>query len=433
MGLIGGVDVGFKLIALISVILFLILPTNALANGVTEVGAISEEGATAIQNGFETTGYPSAQAAIVIDDELVWAKGFGGQPTLNTIFRTGSVTKTFTAAAFVKLNETGIVGLDDDVSDYLPFMVRNPNEPDTVITIRMVLEHKAGMTTYHQFNQPWISAEMLQLLNDLNYTPSIPVPDWNGVRLPLKEIVNSTNINDSNLWLPSTGTFAYSNTGYFFLSYLLEYITNNTWSDYIHDTILSPLGMNETRFNVTEYGQPIAFPYLELDNGSLVQLPVYRDYGYGAGGMLTTVSDFSKFIITIMNGGWYGDVQVFQPESMPLMNQYLQQYGSMLGYVAEFGKFSTECGKLGVVILGNWDGGNMAPMWSALLTEGQRIVSLNCPTSTTTTTTTSTVTSTTSPTTLPNPGPNDILLMVGLSIAGVVIVIVLFLVMKRRP
>ncbi|MHA3963217.1 MAG: serine hydrolase domain-containing protein [Candidatus Thorarchaeota archaeon SMTZ1-45] len=411
-------------------ILFLVLPTNVLANGITEIGSISEEGAIAIQNAFDASGIPSIQAAIIINNALVWAKGYGEQPALNTVFRTGSVTKTFTAAAFVKLNETGIINLDDDVSDYLPFQVRNPNEPGTIITIRMVLEHKAGMKIYHQFNQPWISAEMLQLLDDLNYTISIPVPSWNGIRLPLQDIINSTNINDPDLWLPTTGDFAYSNTGYFFLSFLLEHITNNTWSDYIHDTILTPLGMNETKFNVTEYAQPVAVPHLKLDNGTLVALPVYRDYGYGAGGLMTTVTDLSKFIIAVTNGGWYGDVQIFQPEYVPIMNQYLQQYGSMLGYSAEFGKFTTECGKLGAVLFTNWDMGNMALIWSALLTEGQSLLSQYCPEATTTTPTTSTTTSPTATTT--NPPPPDILLISGLSIGGAVVVIAFLLVLKRR-
>ncbi len=419
-----------KSTTLLFVTLLLILPTSVLANGITEVGSISEEGAIAIQNAFDASGIPSIQAAIIINDEMVWAKGYGEQPTLNIVFRTGSVTKTLTAAAFVKLNETGIINLDDDVSDYLPFQVRNPNEPGTVITIRMVLEHKAGMKTYYQFNQPWISAEMLQLFDDLNYTPSIPVPSWNGVRLPLKDIINSTNINDPELWHDSTGNFAYSNTGYFFLSFLLEHITGGKWSDYINDTILAPLGMSETKFNVTEYTQPIATPYLKLDNGTLIALPVYKDYGYGAGGLMTTASDFSKFVIAITNEGWFGDVQVFQPGYVSIMNQYLQQFGSMLGYTAEFGKFTTGCGKLGVVLLTNWAQSNSAPIWSKMLTESQRILSANCPSTTTTATTTEQTTTTSTPTT--GPLPTDILLIGGLSVGGAVVVMALLLVLRRR-
>lgn len=418
-----------KAITFLFLLFFLILPIYVPANGITEVGSISDGAATAIQSAFDSTGIPSIQAAIIVNDEMVWAKGYGEQPTLNTVFRTGSVTKTLTAAAFVKLNETGVINLDDDVSDYLPFQVRNPNEPSTVITIRMLLEHKAGMNTSYQFHQPWISAEILQILNDLGYTPDIPVPSWNGVRLPLKDIINSTNINDSGLWLSSTGSFHYSNTGYFFLSFLLEYISGGKWSDYINSTILTPLGMTETRFNMTEYTQPIATPYIRLDNGTMVALPVYRDYGYGAGGMMTTAADLSKFVIAILNGGWYGDVQVFQPAYVSIMTQYLQQYGSMLGYTAEFGRFTTQCGKMGVVLLTNWVDGNSALIWSPMLTEGQRLMSAGCTTTTTTTTTTDTTTSTTD---IP-PGPPTGLLIAGVAVGGAIVVLAVVLILKRRP
>ncbi len=64
-----------KAIALAFLLLVLILPTNAFAVEATEVGSISEEGAAEIQNAFDTSGIPSAQMAIVINDSLVWAKG----------------------------------------------------------------------------------------------------------------------------------------------------------------------------------------------------------------------------------------------------------------------------------------------------------------------------------------------------------------------
>jgi len=424
-----------KPVVLLFLVFFLMFPNSVIAMETTEIGSISGEGATQIQNALDASGIPSAQMALIIDDSLIWARGYGDQPSLNTVFRIGSITKTFVAAAFVKLNESGMINLDDDVSDYLPFEVRNPNDPAKVITIRMILEHKAGMEVYYQFNQPWISSEMLQLLDTLNYTPAIPVPDWNGVRLPLSDIINSTNINDLDLWLPSTGGYSYSNTGYFFLSFLLEHITNNTWSDYINETVLSPLGMNSTRFNVTEYEQPVASPHLELDNGTLVTLPVYRDYGYGAGGMMTTVTDLSKFIIAIMNGGMYGGTQVFHPNSVSLMKQYLHQHGSMLGYDAQFSTLYDERGSLGVILFDNWREGNSAFIWSALVAEGDRLLDGDVTTTTTTetATTTSTISTTTeTPPTTPGTNLSDFML-VGVAAGGIVVVIALLLVIRSRP
>lgn len=404
-----------KAIALLMLTFFLMFPTNSIASQTNEVGSLYEEHENEIQSAFDASGIPSAQTAIIINDSMVWAKQYGQQSSLDTVFRTASITKTFTAAAFVKLNETGVINLDDDVSDYLPFQVRNPNEPGTVITIRMVLEHKAGMTAYHQFNQPWISEEMLQLLDEYGIPPSIPVPEWNGIRVPLKDMINSTNINDTELWLPSTGGYSYSNTGYLFLSFLLEHITNDTWGNYIHDTILSPLGMDDTKFNVTEYQQPVAFPHYNFGNGTILQFPAYRDYGYGGGGMLTTVVDLSKFLIAVINGGTYGEVQVFQSGYNSIMKQYLQPAGGMFGYTGLFEILQNENGTLGLILFGNMTPSSRDAIWNALVDAGRCLLNGDC----------------LPPPTSPPPPPIDIL-VIGLSVGGAVVVIAIVLVIRRR-
>jgi CubicO group peptidase (beta-lactamase class C family) len=408
---------GSKRNALLLMAMFLMFSTNLIVINAEEVGSISEEGESAIQSAFDASGISSAQAAIILNDSLVWAKGYGEQSSLDSVFGTGSITKTFVAAAFVKLNETGEINLDDDVSDYLPFEVRNINEPSTVITIRMVLEHKAGMTEYHQFNQPWASEVILELLEDYGIPPSIPVPEWNGIRLPLKDIINSTNINDPDLWLSSTGSYSYSSTGYFFLSFLLEHITNDTWSNYIHDNILSPLGMDSTKFNVTEYEQPVAIPHLKLHNGTVLEFPVYQDYGYGAGAMTTTVTDLSKFLIAVMNGGRYEDIQVFQSGYNAIVKQLLQPNGNTFGYIGQFSTLQNENGTLIPILFVNQRPADISGIWDALLDEGRCLLN-GCPPPPTTTKT-------------PPPPPND-LLLVGLTAGGVAIIVVVAIFMKRR-
>jgi CubicO group peptidase (beta-lactamase class C family) len=405
-------------IALLLLAILLILSATAIAIEAEEVGSISEFGENEIQSAFDTSDIPSAQVAIIVNDSLIWAKGYGDQPSLDTVFGTGSITKNLVAAAYVKLNETGLINLDDDVSDYLPFTVRNPNEPGSVITIRMVLEHKAGMTAYHQFNQPWPSEVILQLLEDYGIPPSIPVPEWNGTRLPLKDIINSTNINDTDLWLSGTGVFSYSNTGYFFLSYLLEYITNSTWSEYIDDTILTPLGMDSTKFNVTEYEQPIALPHLKLDNGTTLEFPVYQDYGYGAGAMMTTVTDLSKFLIAVTNGGIYEEVQVFQPAYNSILRQLLQPNAATFGYMAQFSILQNENGTSIPILFVNLRPSDTSSISDALIDVIRCILLSDCPAP---------------PTTPPTPQPPIFdLQVIGLAAGGVVVIVAILVLIKRR-
>ncbi len=56
-----------------------------------------------------------------------------------------SISKTITATAVMQLWEQGLFELDDDVNDYLPFNVRNPNHPDVPITFRMLLTHTSSI------------------------------------------------------------------------------------------------------------------------------------------------------------------------------------------------------------------------------------------------------------------------------------------------
>lgn len=62
------------------------------------------------------------------------------------IFRIASISKSFCATAVMQLVEQGKLSLDQDVSELVGFEVRNPNFPDKVITVKMLLSHTASMS-----------------------------------------------------------------------------------------------------------------------------------------------------------------------------------------------------------------------------------------------------------------------------------------------
>ena len=96
-------------------------------------------------------------AGIVKGDRLVWSGAYGmadiGEPravTASTIFHMGSVSKTLTAAALMRLWQDGRFQLDDDINRYLSFPVRNPRFPDRPITFRMLLTHTSSISEIFQ-------------------------------------------------------------------------------------------------------------------------------------------------------------------------------------------------------------------------------------------------------------------------------------------
>ena len=97
---------------------------------------------------------PSVSACIIINDSVVWSKGYGlydienNKPaTPDTLYLMASISKTVTATALMQLYEQELFDLDDDVNDYLPFSLRNPNFLDTSITFRMLLSHRSSLAS----------------------------------------------------------------------------------------------------------------------------------------------------------------------------------------------------------------------------------------------------------------------------------------------
>ena len=122
------------------IIVALILASGIVCAGVISVTILSPSHVSfesKIRKLMEKYKIPSLAAGIVINDSLIWAKGFGDHPDLDTIFMIGSITKTFTATALLQLNESSKIGLDKDINAYLPFNVRNPDYPNGLLLFFM--------------------------------------------------------------------------------------------------------------------------------------------------------------------------------------------------------------------------------------------------------------------------------------------------------
>jgi CubicO group peptidase (beta-lactamase class C family) len=180
-----------------------------------------------IQRTMHKNHQPGLAAGIVYDGILLWGKGYGFADTaqqkpvtLDTRFRIASITKTFTATAILKLRDEGKLQLDDPVQQYVPwFSQRYLDAP--LPTIRNLLTHTSGLPR-DATSAMWTDAK--------------------GV--PTDEYLAETKLRE--LTQPPNHKFAYSNLGYSLLGNIIEAITGISWSDYVQQNILDPLGMNAT-------------------------------------------------------------------------------------------------------------------------------------------------------------------------------------------
>ncbi|MHA3962554.1 MAG: serine hydrolase domain-containing protein [Candidatus Thorarchaeota archaeon SMTZ1-45] len=312
-----------RIITSIFILLLVVGLFVPLCNG-TGTGIVSSRVEEEIGRIVTEGNIPSFHACVVSNDEISWVKGFGAQTAYDTVFLIGSIQKTLVAISILQLFENGSIELDNDVSDYLPFEISNPSYSDVAITIRMLLAHRTGLATLlpHEFCYDWEGAYYPDYAYGREYYTPV-------IGLSLGDFLNecltpSGSYYSSSNWLFEPGTqYSYSNAGYKILMYLIETVSEQTISDYMQENIFSPLFMNNTGFNSSDFIGHHALPHTRI-SGSNLELPIWD----GQHMMRSTVSDLGHLMIALMNGGQIGDSQILQPETIDMMLERVSDFAS---------------------------------------------------------------------------------------------------------
>lgn len=181
---------------------------------------------------FQSAGGPGA-AVHAGDAADAWTLS-AGTGTINTTkpiqsdehFRTGSQTKTFTAATVLQLVDEGEVSLDAPIDTYLPGVVTGNGYDGTRITVRHLLQHTSGIAAY----DPLASIALAE--------PDGTYKAATLVREGLKRAPASA----------PGGGFMYSNTNYLILGMLIEKMTGLPVHQAVTTRIIEPLGLTRTKF-----------------------------------------------------------------------------------------------------------------------------------------------------------------------------------------
>ncbi|MBZ5856829.1 serine hydrolase domain-containing protein [Flavihumibacter profundi] len=225
--------------------------------------------------------FPGFVYGLLVDGKLVHTGNIGYLNTTQknaadskSAFRIASMTKSFTAMAILKLRDEGKLKLDDPVYLYIPEMKgqRYLTTDAAPITIRHLLTHGAGFPE----DNPWGDRQLATTDKEL-------------VDLIKKGISFS---ND-----PGLG-YEYSNLGFAMLGFVIKKVSGQPYQTYITKNILEPLGMVHTYWEYSKVpANTLAHGYRWL-NEQWVEQPLLHDGTYGAmGGMITTIEDFSRYVI----------------------------------------------------------------------------------------------------------------------------------------
>jgi len=216
----------------------------------------------------------NGSALVAENGKVILKKGYGSanmewnipnQP--DTKFRLGSITKQFTALLIVKLAEEGKIKLDVPITTYLPDY---PKENGDKITINNLLSHTSGIPNYTS------APNFLKEKAKNPYSPADFVKTFSSLPLEFK---------------PGE-KFAYSNSGYFLLGYIIEKITGKTYEQYLQEIIFTPLKMVNSGYDHSDIIIKNRAAGYEKQGKKIVNAS-YLDMSipYAAGSLYSTVED----------------------------------------------------------------------------------------------------------------------------------------------
>jgi D-alanyl-D-alanine carboxypeptidase len=231
--------------------------------------------------------------------------------TTNTVFAIGSVTKQFTAACILILDQEGKLSVQDKVAKYYPNLTRAPD-----ITLLDLMNHVSGYPDYYP----------LDFVDQRMETPILPddlISHYAGGKLDFE---------------PGT-KWSYSNTGYVLLGRIVEKVSGQKLGDFMTERILRRVGMDHSFFGPVNLESAAASGYTRFALGPQTRAwPEAQGWLDGAAGLNCTALDLVKWDMALIDG------RVLNADSYALMTQprKLTQ-----GRVREYG-----CG-IGVKIISN--------------------------------------------------------------------------------
>ena len=240
---------------------------------------------------------PGIGVGVIIEDKLVFAKGYGYRDyekklpiTPSTLFPIASNTKLFTAIAAGFLVEEGKLTWNRPIRESVPSIQFYDDYLNNTITLRDMLSHRTGITRHDSI---WYKADYneQELFQRLRY-------------LEPKE--------------PPRQIFLYNNMMYAGVGYSVRLQSGKPWTEFVREKILNPLGMKNTVYSISDMlKQPdYGVPFTEKrDTMEIYKIPYYEDTAglAAAGAIISNIEDMSHWLIALMNDGKYGGQTVLPP------------------------------------------------------------------------------------------------------------------------
>jgi D-alanyl-D-alanine carboxypeptidase len=229
---------------------------------------------------MQQQGVPGMTVALAKNGTMLYVKGYGvsdlntQQATApNDIFEIGSVTKQFTAALVLKLQEQGQLHVDDSIAIYLP-----EYNFSSAITLRMMLIHTSGLADFTNF------------------------PELGGwIRYGVSEATVLTAVAQAPLQFPPGTQYSYSNSNFFALGTIIEKLTGQSYAAYLQQSIFQPLGLTNTYYSLPPMNLS-ATGYTNNGTGLVPAILWDRSAAFATGALSSNVCDLVAWDNALING-----------------------------------------------------------------------------------------------------------------------------------
>ncbi len=254
---------------LLSVVALLIVPVVAVG----EMAALEEW----LENERERWEIPGMAVAVVHEDEVVLARGFGqtrlqnGRPVdADTQFGIASLSKAMTATALALLVEEGRLEWDDRVIDHLPGFELSDPWVSHQVTVRDLLSHRVGVGRLFG--------------NRLTFMPGATREAF------------MARLRHHQFEQPFRQGYVYSNAMYTVAGAVLEAVSGETWEDFVETRLFVPLDMTRSNARLDALDDNAVWPHQEID-GELVEI-ARRDWSWAgpAAAVNASINDLARWM-----------------------------------------------------------------------------------------------------------------------------------------
>ncbi|MEQ1553166.1 MAG: serine hydrolase [Ferruginibacter sp.] len=241
---------------------------------------------------LKTFDVPGISVGIVKDGKLIHAKGYGVRSLKNnlpmnenTLVGIASNSKAFTSAAIAMLVDEGKMKWDDKVRDYIPnFKMYDPYVTDA-FTVRDLLTHRSGLGLG--------SGDLMFFPDGGNFTREEMIHNLRYLK-PVSEFRTK---------------FDYDNNLYIVAGEVIAKVSGLSWEEFIEQRIMKPIGFTSSTasYSRVKNNTNIIDAHAPAD-GKVIAIPHdWNDVANAAGGIMSNITDLSKWVILQMSDGQYGE------------------------------------------------------------------------------------------------------------------------------